>query len=440
MQLQVKVETKLVQTLRLDQIQSLEMLQMSTIELEQYLQQKGQDNPLLHVEETTRLPDIYSSAHNTRQVSNVNIAQRDFPLIERLAYDENCYERFLLEQLPITVQLNHKDYNIFLFLLRSLDDRLFLDIELLAVAEIFQTTIEHVEALLQLLQTFEPAGVGARNYIEYLLLQVNRLPNVPPLVEQMIQEDLTVLAQNKWRQLAKKYNTTVKDVQEAVQCIKKLKPIQHNYKETVTAYIVPDIEVSKIEGEWTIHLLNDCLPTVQIHTQYVELIKQKAEYELYYKQHMKDATAILLGIEKRKKTLYDVMLVLIDVQRDFFEYGRSRLNPMSLKDVATNLNVNVSTISRAVSGKYIQTPHGIYSLQSLFTKGIVSSSGKMDSVDYIKKRIQQIIELENKQKPLSDAQLVRKLQQEGIQLSRRTITKYREEMNIASSFNRSVKK
>lgn len=437
--MQVKLESKLLQTLRMEQIQSLEILQMSSLELGQYIQEKGNENPLLIVEEPKSYPDlshlVSQTSHWTKNF-NQKEDKREF-MLERLSSSEESYERFLLEQLPLDVNLNELDQQIFLFLIRSLDDRLFLDVDLPLVAEHFKTTVEHVEALLELLQTLEPVGVGARNYIEYLLLQVDRFSNVPRFVEDIIQNDLVLVSKNKLKQLANQYNASMEEIKQAVEFIKKLKPIQSNYKDNSISYIVPDIEVQQIEGEWVIQLINQHLPTVQLHCEYINILKN-SEFESNFKQYMKEASALLYGIEQRQKTIYNIVRLLLDIQPEFFEHGLKSLNPMYLKDIAAILGVHVSTISRAVRGKYLLTPHGIYSLQSLFTKGIVSSSGKMDSVMYIKRRIKELVDAEDKSKPLSDTQIATKLKEEGINVSRRTVTKYREELNIDSSFNRKL--
>lgn len=346
--------------------------------------------------------------------------------------------KFFIEQIPLAVPLSDLDVKILKFLICSLDDRLFLDVELAEVAEKFHTTSAHVEENIQLLQTLEPVGVGARNYIEYLLIQTNRFPNVPPFIKEIIKNDLHLVAENKLKQVAKKYSESLSEIQQVVAFIKNLKPIPAGFKETAIHYIVPDIEVYRAGGEWSIQVIQKNLPAVQINEEYVELLKQQTDNKQFLKRYLKDAKAILLGIEKRNKTIYEFVWLLLEIQPDFFDQGIAGLKPMRLKDIADHLKVHISTISRMVKGKYLQTPHGIYSFQSLFSKGIISSSGKSDSIIFIKKRIKELIEQENKRKPLTDEQLAIQLNIEGISISRRTVAKYRIEMNIAISFNRAL--
>lgn len=436
MQIQLQMENKLLQTLRVEQIQSLEILQLSSIELEQYLNEKVSENPLLTMDDTYKMLDIYVEKERFPASFSLEGEQVDF--FERHAMEKLDYEKYLLEQVPFTVPLTKVDLNILKFLIGSLDDRLFLDIELEEVAQIFHTTKSHVQRLVELLQSFEPVGVGARNYKEYLFLQINRLPDAPPIVKEMIKNDLHLVAEKKLRQLAKKYNEPLSVIEQAIEWIKQLNPIQTGYKETAIPYIVPDIEVIRVEGQWVIQLIRKNLPTVQINEEYVELLKQQSGNEEFLKRHLRDANAILLGIEKRNKTIYEFVRLLLEIQPEFFEQGKAGLKPMGLKEIAEKLNVHISTISRAVKGKYLQTQHGIFSFQSLFTKGIVSPSGKVNSIDFIKNRIKELIEQENRSKPLTDAQIANELKNEGIQISRRTVAKYRIEMNIASSYNRAL--
>src|SRR5690554_3497108 len=223
MQIQLQMENKLLQTLRVEQIQSLEILQLSSIELEQYLNEKVSENPLLTMDDTYKMLDIYVEKERFPASFSLEGEQVDF--FERHAMEKLDYEKYLLEQVPFTVPLTKVDLNILKFLIGSLDDRLFLDIELEEVAQIFHTTKSHVQRLVELLQSFEPVGVGARNYKEYLFLQINRLPDAPPIVKEMIKNDLHLVAEKKLRQLAKKYNEPLSVIEQAIEWIKDRKSV-----------------------------------------------------------------------------------------------------------------------------------------------------------------------------------------------------------------------
>lgn len=442
MQLAIETSQKIMQVLSPQLVQHLEILQYTTNELEQYIYEKANENPLLavtdakvkmHYEEIMQLASYsdknYSAQHYAPQHHSFNLIEMKFAVKE-------SYEKFLLEQVPMHKNLSSIDLRILTFLIQSLDERLFLDVDLEVVASICKTDVMHVEALLDLLQTFEPVGVGARNYKEFLLIQVDSDALAPKLASRFIESDLELVAAQAIKQLSKKYKTSLYEVQKTIRYIKNLNPVIMGDQLEAVPYVMPEIEVERLEEEWLIKLNRGYLPVVTIDKQYVEMLKNNPNCKTYFKDTMRDALLLLQGIEQRDKTLYELARLLVELQEDFFHKGMEALKPMRLKDVADNLSLHVSTISRAVRGKYIKTSHGVYALQSLFTKGVMNISGKMDSIMYIKKRLKQLIEGEDKQKPLTDQQIKNTLSVEGIQISRRTVAKYREEMNIMSSFNR----
>ncbi|MBG9456543.1 RNA polymerase subunit sigma-54 [Lysinibacillus sphaericus] len=442
MQLAIETSQKIIQVLSPQLVQHLEILQYTTNELEQYIYEKANENPLLavtdakvkmHYEEIMQLASYsdknYSAQHYAPQHHSFNPIEMKFAVKE-------SYEKFLLEQVPMHKNLSSIDLRILTFLIQSLDERLFLDVDLEVVASICKTDVMHVEALLDLLQTFEPVGVGARNYKEFLFIQVDSDALAPKLASRFIESDLELVAAQAIKQLSKKYKTSLYEVQKTIRYIKNLNPVIMGDQLEAVPYVMPEIEVERLEEEWLIKLNRGYLPVVTIDKQYVEMLKNNPNCKTYFKDTMRDALLLLQGIEQRDKTLYELARLLVELQEDFFHKGMEALKPMRLKDVADNLSLHVSTISRAVRGKYIKTSHGVYALQSLFTKGVMNISGKMDSIMYIKKRLKQLIEGEDKQKPLTDQQIKNTLNVEGIQISRRTVAKYREEMNIMSSFNR----
>lgn len=442
MQLAIETSQKIMQVLSPQFVQHLEILQYTTNELEQYIYDKANENPLLavtdakvkmHYEEIMQLASYsdksYSAQHYAPQHHSFNPIEMKFAIKE-------SYEQYLLEQVPMHKNLSSIDLKILTFLIQSLDERLFLDVDLEIVATICKTDVMHVEALLDLLQTFEPVGVGARNYQEFLLIQVDSDALAPKLASRFIETDLELVAAQAIKQLSKKYKTSLHEVQKTIRYIKNLNPVMMGDQFEAIPYVMPEIEVERLGEEWLIKLNRGYLPVVTIDKQYVEMLKNDPNCKTYFKNTMRDALLLLQGIEQRDKTLYELARLLVELQADFFRKGMEALKPMRLKDVADILSLHVSTISRAVRGKYIKTPHGVYALQSLFTKGVMNISGKMDSIMYIKNRLKQLIEGEDKQKPLTDQQITNTLSAEGIQISRRTVAKYREEMNILSSFNR----
>ncbi|MEK5080819.1 RNA polymerase factor sigma-54 [Solibacillus sp. FSL W7-1436] len=442
MQMILNNSQKLTQVLSAKLLQHLEILQFSTNELEQYIYEKANENPLLSVIDAKvkgnyeEIMKLARSSISTQFSPLHGSGKEQFNIIEKTLAEKVSYELFLMEQVPVHSNLSETDLKILTFLIRSLDDRLFLETDLEFVSEKFNTSMVHVEAILNLLQTFEPVGVGARNYTEYLLIQINRDPSAPEMAVKFINDDLKLVAAQAFKRLSKKYKMPLQEVQQTVTYIKNLNPMIAGDKVEAIPYIIPDLTVKNIEGEWIIKLNRHYLPSVTIDESYVKLLKNDANNQTYYRDSIKDALALMEGIEQRDKTLYDLARLLVQIQEDFFAKGMDLIKPMRLKDVSEVLGVHESTVSRAIRGKYIQTPHGIYALQSLFTKGLTNASGKMDSVTYIKKRIKELVEEEDKNKPLSDQQMTNILCKEGIQISRRTVAKYREELRIVNSANR----
>ncbi|KOS62905.1 RNA polymerase factor sigma-54 [Lysinibacillus agricola] len=442
MQMAIKTSQKVMQVLSAQLVQHLEILQYSSNELEQFIYDKANENPLLVVTDATvksqyeEIMQLASYSLKSYTAQNNGLLNNSFNPIEMKLAAKESYEQFLLEQVPMHKNLSSVDLKILTFLIQSLDDRLFLDVDLEIVAHKFKTNVLHVEALLDLLQTFEPVGVGARNYKEYLLIQVDRDALAPKWTSQFIKTDLELVAAQSIKQLSKKYKTSTQEVKKTVHYIKNLKPVVTGDKFETIPYVIPEIEVERLGEEWLIKLNRGYLPIVSIDKHYVEILKNEPNCKTYFQNTMKDALLLLQGIEQRDKTLYELARLLVELQEDFFYKGIEAIKPMRLKDVADILNLHVSTISRAVRGKYIKTSQGVYALQSLFTKGVMNISGKMDSIMYIKKRLKQLIEAEDKQKPLTDQQITNILSTDGIHISRRTVAKYREEMNIMSSFNR----
>lgn len=422
-------------------LQHLEILHYSGEELEGYIYKKANDNPLLLVEDSK----FQKSFKDVLQLASVftnnrgNNHSEKIDSLQTTLTQKDSLEHYLLEQIPLHISLSKKDQSILKYLICSLDDRLLLDVEIEEVAEKFEITTEHVEAILDIFQTFEPIGVGARSFTDYLLIQIERDITAPPLAVDFVKFELENLATLSLRILSKKYGTTIKETQETLDYIRRLNPFpitEGNFKPI--QYIVPDAEVIKRNDQWVIQLNRKYLPTVSISNTYVDLLESDPDpaTKKYYQDCLKDALLLMQGIEQRDKTIYSLLRVLLEKQLDFFEKGIQEIKPMRLKDAAIILSVHESTISRTIRSKYIRTPHGIYALQSLFHKGFVNNSGKMDSISYVKRRIKELIDSENPDNRLSDQQITDILGEEDIQISRRTVSKYREGLNIFSSSKR----
>jgi len=435
----MQLSQKLTQALTTEQLQHLEILQLSNTELEKYIYNKANENPLLTVVEpkikhVNNLLDL-SIIHSKSKSYMSNNQKTD--LVQNLLVEKEPMYTFLFEQIPLHQNLSEKDINILKYLIYNLDDKYFLDIEVDEVATIFGIDVAYVEGILSLLQSFEPVGIGARSIKEYLLIQINNEVNAPPLASEFVQNHLEEVANLSIKYLSKHYKISTKETQQILNYIRNLTPFpQVQHSSIYEGYIIPDITVEKVNNEWIMNMNHQLGPTIEINQEYVKMLKSNKEDETYCQNCLKDIMLLMQGIEQRDRTLYSLTRLLLVIQADFFNYGVEALQPVRLKDVANLLELHESTISRAIRNKFIKTPHGIYSFRSLFIKGISNDSGKVDSVAFIKQRINELIAKEDKNSPLTDQQLTIELLNEGIQLSRRTIAKYREELHIPNSAKR----
>lgn len=282
-------------------------------------------------------------------------------------------------------------------------------------------------------------GIGARNYTEFLLIQIDRDMTAPPYAASFVEHHLQHVADLSFKFLSKTYKIPMKETLRTVDYIRSLQSMPtayHNGAHEDGGFIVPDVRVEKKAGEWLIHMQSPLRPTFEVNEEYVDMLQASHEHTAYCDSCLKDILLLSQGIEQRDRTLYTLTRVLLDLQHDFFEHGMHKLTPVRLKDLAAILDLHESTVSRAIRNKYIETPHGTYALRSLFVKGMTNHAGKMDSVMYIKQRIRELVANETVEAILTDQQLTDHLQQEGIQISRRTVAKYREELNIRSSAKR----
>ena len=435
----MQLSQKLTQTLTTEQLHHLDILQLSNTELEKYIYNKATENPLLTVIEpkikhVNHLLDL-SIIHSKRQSYISNNQKTD--LVQNLLVEKESVYTFLFEQIPLHQNLSKKDIKILKYLIYNLDDKYFLDIEVDEVAAIFNIDVAYVEDILSLLQSLEPVGIGARSIKEYLLIQINNDLDAPPLASEFVQNHLEDVANLSIKFLSKHYKISTKETQHILNYIRNLTPFpQVQHSSIYEGYIIPDVTVEKVNNEWIINMNHQLGPTIEINQEYVEMLKLNKKDETYCQNCLKDILLLMQGIEQRDRTLYSLTRLLLVIQAHFFNNGIEALKPVRLKDVATVLELHESTISRAIRNKFIKTPHGMYAFRSLFIKGIANESGKMDSVAFIKHRINELIAKEDKKSPLTDQQLTIALQNEGIQISRRTIAKYREESNIPNSAKR----
>ena len=420
-------------TLTPQMLQSINMLQYSSYELMEFIQQQTVENPLLVLKEKSSHDFIVSKERSSFSSYN---REQEYDPITQYSDTHVSLERHLMEQIMTLPEVTSKEIKIFKFLIGDLNRYGFLEIEPAMAAKIMSVSLQEMENTISILQSLDPVGVGARNIRESLLIQMRAQTDYNPLAYVMVEKHLEDIAEKKFRKIAKTYNVTLQEVQEATDYIKTLNPRPcSEFSHEMTQYIVPDVIIEKVNGEYIIIVNDRNMPQLDINPAYKN--NEMDSNDDYVKKKLQDATMLMNGMEQRKYTLYKVTQVILKLQEDFFNYGGTKLKPMTLKDVSKQLGFHESTISRATSNKYMQTPHGLYHIKNLFTTGIRNNNSvEAESSSSIKEKIKMFIDKEDKENPISDQIIVTLLQKDGIQISRRTVAKYREEARIPGSSKR----
>lgn len=464
--LELKLSQKLVLTPQLQM--AIKLLHMPQLELSQTLNQEMVENPFL--EESMDL--ITTEEITSEEKESIELSDEDddteMPLEKMMNFvsddyfderssdgrdlgyftpgqtEQPSFEHFLsntpglFDHLIWQLRLSREDEKIRSvaeIVIGNIDEDGYLKASAEEIKELSETDMETVERALSLVQSFDPPGIAARNIVECLQLQLKPLNLHGTLVEDMILNDMDLLGKKKYLQLAKKYSVSLDDIMSAVKVIEGLnpKPGKSFSSSDDVNYIVPDVYIIKTDGVYQIILNDEGLPKLKINSYYQKLLKQRNTIQKEDRQFLEDklrsAIWLLKSLSQRNKTIYRVTESILNFQRDFFDSGINYLKPLNLKDVATELNLHESTISRVTSNKYLSCPHGIYSLKFFFSNAIQGESGGISSTS-IKEMIRKIISEEDTGKPLSDMHIVDILKNKDITIARRTIAKYREELKI----------
>jgi len=291
-------------------------------------------------------------------------------------------------------------------------------------------------------QAMDPVGVGARDLRECLALQLESLELKDSLAYTIIREHLPSLESHKFKEIAARTGATFEDVLQAVDYIKHLipKPGQ-KYSNQKATYVQPEVTIAKVDDEFVILLNDEGMPQLRLNASYKELLKSNGvsgETKTFLREKFRSAVDLLRSVNQRKQTIYRVCVCIVNRQRDFLENGPSHLHPMLIKDVANELGVHSSTISRVVTNKYVDTPQGVMELRKFFTMGVENPDGEELSIVQVKLKIKKLLEEENKSKPYSDNQIGQLLRRDNIFITRRTVAKYREQMQIPGSRERKI--
>ncbi|GMG65714.1 RNA polymerase factor sigma-54 [Tetragenococcus halophilus] len=417
---------KLAMTQKLQQ--SIQILQYNTEDLIDYIDNKALENPLLEVIEPS-----YSSNYSKPRKSSG----------EEMNYLSQIPDNSisLFEHLIDQVHLNYRDTylrQLVLYLVEYIDLNGFLKISLKEAAEKTGGSAIQLLDALTLIQQLDPAGVGARNLQECLMLQTERDNSAPHLAYVVLEEMFKELVDRKWEKIAKNFDISLSDVQEIFDYIQNLTPTPGAiYGATEGLFIIPDLTVKIDDQELKVLSNRKSIPEIKFQQNYFERMEKSQDPEVlkYLKDKQQDYEWLKKTVQQRGDTIYRVGKAIVSHQKDFFLDKDRPVKPLTLKDISEELEIHESTVSRAVNGKYLETVFGVFELKSFFSKKIGENSNESSAND-AKHLLQQLVEQEDKAKPLSDQKLTELMKDKGIAISRRTVAKYRDALNIAGSSKR----
>jgi RNA polymerase sigma-54 factor len=308
------------------------------------------------------------------------------------------------------------------------------------IAEMCGCTVEQVEKARRVVMNLEPVGCGARDVKECLLVQLEANGHAESLAAELVKNHLEDLQPHRLQHLSKDTGVEVHDLNEEINKIRILDPYPgRRYSSEEPIYVSPEVYIEKIEDDYVVYFTDDGSPRLRISQTYQQLLGQNEttkETKDFIKEKVRSAVDLLRNIEHRRQTIYRVVECIVHRQRDFLEHGVDRIKPMMLKDVAEDIGMHLSTISRVVNRKYAHTPQGVIELRRFFSEGMLNEDGEEVSTRILKLRIKKMIEEEDTKKPLTDDQIAKILIKEGVKLSRRTVAKYRDQMQIPGSRER----
>lgn len=349
---------------------------------------------------------------------------------------ETSLQEHLMQQADMS-DLSPQEVEAIKHLVGSLDDRGFLTQTPADVALQTGLPLEAVQSALKVLRSFEPAGIGAHDLADCLLSQLVAKGRGTSLAARMIRDHFDLLTRRRIPELARKLGADADDVQSAIEEIGKLDPAPgRRFAEDNNRVVVPDVTVERDGEEWKINLNSDYIPRLRISSTYRDMIAKgtlSKEERDYLRERMRSGKFLIDSIEQRQRTIERITREIINAQKDFFENGVSALKPLTMTQIANVVGVHETTVSRAIANKYIRTPHGVFDFKYFFTPGYQAESGASVSNTSVKEMIADLINMEDKSSPLSDQELVAKLQDKGITIARRTVAKYREELGLLPS-------
>jgi RNA polymerase sigma-54 factor len=468
-----KLHTKLVQKLILTPSlqQAIKLLPMSTLELKDLLNQEMVENPMLEEipAEDTQVAEAQTSEEKPQEKPDTQRGDtwddadyqyffgeylddgyrqrapqevKELPPIENTLSSTSSLSDHLSWQLSLQTD-DARIRDIGEAIIGNLDDDGYLVASLDELAAMGPWPVDEVERVLTLVQGFDPIGVAARDLQESLLLQLRHLGLDGTPAERIVTEHLRALQNHQIPEISRKLGMPIDDLKVHIEVIRNLDPKPGSrFNPAQSQYVTPDVYVEKIDDEYVVWLNEDGLPQMRISPTYRRLLdkdgKHGEETRAYVRDKFNAARWLIKSVQQRQNTIYKVARSIVNFQREFLDHGIEHLRPLVLRDVANDIGMHESTVSRVVTNKYMHTPQGVFEMKYFFHSGISSSYGESVSSVTIKQRIKKIIESEDPRKPLSDSKIVSILQREGLVLARRTIAKYREELKIPTSNQRKI--
>ena len=476
---QLKMSQQLVMTPQLQQ--AIKLLQLSRLELVDLVRQELEENPVLEesgdqaLDEENVLPESERSDDFVGEELPVQDAipevtgesegladidwqsylegyslggttadnyedDEERPSYENLLTKGTSLAEHLLWQLGLS-RIHPRDNLVATELIGNIDEDGYLKVPLEEIAEAVSANVSDVERILGLVQKFDPSGVGARSLQECLLIQVRQLDMQDSLVEIMLRDHIDNIEARRFNVIAKDLEISIDDVHAAIRFISTLDPHPGRaYGQEDVHYVLPDIFVQRIGDEYVVTLNDEGLPNLRINSFYRSALSGgkavDAKTGEYIQEKMRGAVWLIKSIHQRQRTIYKVTKSIVKFQKDFFDRGIDYLMPLVLRDVAEDIEMHESTISRVTTNKYVQTPQGLYELKYFFNSSINTTGGDFIASESVKSRIKEIVAEENPKKPFSDQKIVELLEKRGISIARRTVTKYREMIGIRSSSER----
>ena len=450
--------------------QSLEMLQVPILELRAMIQKELEQNPTIEespaevnpeqvepkesttdkdkelefdkeFEALSRIDDewrdyFFQNLHSS-PYTREDAEKRDF-LMDSLPQVESLQEH-LLEQLSLS-DLSDNDKQIGELIIGNINDEAYLTTSTDDLAASANCDKHQIEDVLSVIQDFHPTGVGARDLRECLLLQLERLGKTDTLAEKIVRDHLDKLAGKKYNDIAKLLQISIEDVQHAAKLIATLDPKPGRiFSSDIATYILPEVVVQKVDGQYVVILNDDQLPHVRISKYYRDMLSDQSttpEVKAYVRERIRSGAFLIKSIHQRQSTIYRIASEIVKTQTDFLDHGISHLKPLTMAEVARVVGVHETTVSRAVSGKYMKTPNQIYDMKYFFTPGLRTNDGKEISNKTVRDIIATMVGDESPSAPLSDQEIMELLQKQGINIARRTIAKYRLTLRIPPSHMR----